>query len=67
MIHEKVSFNNSMRIERLLSALEGEAKNSVESIGCEGMFYATALKSLKQEDGNPVSHLKIRYFWTNLR
>ena len=43
-IHEKVSFNDSMRMEHLLSALEGEAKKSVESIGCEGIFYATALK-----------------------
>ena len=29
-IHEKVSFNDSMRMERVLSALEGEAKKSVE-------------------------------------
>ena len=36
-------------------------KKYVESIGCEGIFYATALKSLKQDFGNPVlaSHLKI--------
>ena len=61
-IHQKVSFNDSMRMQRLLSALEGEAKKSGESIGCEGTFYATALKSLKQDFGNqlPVSHLKIR-------
>ena len=51
-----------MRMERLPSALEGEAKTSVGSIGCEGIFYATALKSLKREFGNPVlvSHLKIK-------
>ena len=61
-IHEKVSFNDSMRMERLLSALEGEAKNSVESNGCEGIFFATALKSLKRDFGNPVlvTHLKIK-------
>ena len=61
-IHENVSFNDSMRMERLLSALEGEAKKSVESIGFEGIFYATALKSLKRDFGNPVlvSHLKIK-------
>ena len=49
-------------MERLVSALEGEAKKSVESIGCEGIFCATALKSLKQDFGNPVlvSHLKIK-------
>ena len=53
-IHEKVSFNDSMRMERLLITLEGEAKKSVESTGCEGIFYATALKSLKRDFGNPV-------------
>ena len=49
-------------IERLLSALEGEAKKSVESIDCEGIFYATALKSSKRDFGNPVlvTHLKIK-------
>ena len=47
-IHEKVPFNNNMRMERLLSDFEDEAKKSVESIGCKGIFYATALKSLKQ-------------------
>ena len=61
-IHKKVSFNDSMRLERLLSALEGEAKKSVESVGCEGIFYATELKSLKRDFGDPlvVSHLKIK-------
>ena len=43
-IHEKVSFNDSMRMERLLRALEVGPKKSVESIGCEGIFYAKALK-----------------------
>ena len=57
-IHEKVSFKDSMRMKRLLSALEGEAK---KICGCEAIFYATALKSLKQDFANPVlaSHLKI--------
>ena len=51
-----------MRMERLLSALEGEAKKSVGSIDYEGIFYATALKSLKRDFGNPVlvSHLRIK-------
>ena len=57
-IHEKVSFKDSMRMKRLLSALKGEAK---KICGCEAIFYATALKSLKQDFANPVlaSHLKI--------
>ena len=45
---------------RLLSVLKGETKRSVESIGRNGIFYATTLKCLKQEFGNPnvVTHLK---------
>ena len=34
-------------MERLLSVLEGEVKMSVESIGVTGIFYATALETLK--------------------
>ena len=49
-------------MQRLLSVPEGEANQSVEAIGHYGMFYATALKSLKRDFGNPVivSPLKIQ-------
>ena len=49
-------------MERLISVFEGEAKRSVESICCIGIFYVTALKSLKRDFGNPVlvSHLEIK-------
>ena len=43
-IHEKVSYNDSMRMEQLLRALEGGPKKSVGSISCEGIFYAKTLK-----------------------
>ena len=46
-----------MRMERLLSVLKGEAKKSVESIGKSGIFYATALKTLKGDFGNAFSFL----------
>ena len=36
-IHFKPSFTDSIRMERLLSVLEGEAKRSVESIGISGI------------------------------
>ena len=51
-----------MRVERLISVLEGEAKISVKSIGCNGVYYTTALKVLKRDFGNPVlvPHLKIK-------
>ena len=50
-------------MQRLLSVLEGEAKRSVEAIGHNGIFYTTALKSLKRDLDNPVivSHLKIQF------
>ena len=40
----KVPFTNSMRMERLLSVLKGEAKKTVEGTGPNGIFYPTALK-----------------------
>ena len=58
----KISFDDNIRIQCLLSVLEGEAKQSVEAIAHNGIFYATALKSLR-DFGHPVivSHLKIQY------
>ena len=61
-VHTKPTFNDTMRMERLISVLRGEVKKEIESIGTNSMFYATALKALKREYGNPllVSHLKIK-------
>ena len=49
-------------MERLLSVLTGEAKKGVECIGTSGIFYATALKSLKRDFGNKtvVTHAKLK-------
>ena len=60
--HTKPTFNDTMRMESLISVLRGEVKKEIESIGTNSMFYATALKALKREYGNPllVSHLKIK-------
>ena len=62
MVHLKTTFNNTIRMERQLSVLKGDAKRSVESIGRNGIFYATTLKCLKLEFGNPnvVTHLKLK-------
>ena len=62
MVHLKTTFNDTIRMERLLSMLRGEAKRSVESIGRNGIFYATTLKCLKREFGNPhvITHLKLK-------
>ena len=62
MVHLKTTLNDTIPMERLLSVLKGEAKRSVESIGRNGIFYATTLKCLKREFGNPkeVTHLKLK-------
>ena len=51
-----------MRHHKVFFDLDDEAKRSVESIGCKGIFYATALKLLKRDFSNPVlvSYLKIK-------
>ena len=45
----------------ILSTLDGEAKRTVDAIGCNKIFYATALKTLKRDFGNPltVAHNKL--------
>ena len=56
------SFDNNLKMDRLLSVLDGDAKRSIQSIGSSGIFYATALKALKRDYGNPiiVSHLRVK-------
>ena len=43
------NYDDNMRWEYLLSVLESETKRPLESIGCVGLFYATALKALKRD------------------
>ena len=49
-------------MEHLLSALDGEAKHTLTSIGRSGIFYAAALKTLKRNFGNfqLVTFLKLK-------
>ena len=46
----------------LLSVLDGEAKKAIEAVGTCGLFYPSALKTLKGEFGNTllVSHLRLK-------
>ena len=62
MIHNKASFNDSLRLDHLMNSLDGEAKKSVKTVGTNGYFYATALKVLKRDFGIPlvVLHLKLK-------
>ena len=52
-------------MERLLSVLEGEVKSSVASIGISDIFYATTLKTLKRDFGNPIAiaHLQMKHLF----
>ena len=61
-VHLKKSFSDSMRMERLLSVLKVEAENSIINIGKKRLFYASVLKSLKRDFGDPlvVTYLKLK-------
>ena len=61
-VHDKRSFTDDIRMERLLSVLDRETKRTVIPIGRNGFFYATAMKTLKSNFGNPmvVSFLKLK-------
>ena len=47
---------------RLFSMLDGEAKRVIAAIGSDCIFYATALKTLKKDFGDPLllAYLKIK-------
>ena len=51
----KRTFSDSLRMERLLNALDGDAKPMAPAIGRNSLFYAKALKALKKEFGNPYA------------
>ena len=61
-VYMKRTFSDSVRMERLLSVLDGDAKRVVSAIGRNGLFYAAALKALIKEFGIPyaVSFLKLK-------
>ena len=61
-VYMKRTFSDSLRMEHLLSVLDGDAKRVVSATGRNGLFYAIALKALKREFGNlyVVSFLKLK-------
>ena len=56
------SSDNNLKMDHLLSVLDGDAKRSIQSVGSSGIFYATTLKALKCDYGNPIikSHLHVK-------
>ena len=61
-VHQKSSFDDNLSMLRLTGVLDGEAKRVMAAIDSNGIFYATALKTLKKNFGDPllVAHLKIK-------
>ena len=51
-IHLKRTFDDNNRVIILLRVLDGEAKHFVEAVGCNKLFYATVLKTLKKDFDN---------------
>ena len=49
---QKQTFDDNIRMIRLLSKLNGEAKRTVDATGCNKKIYATTLKTLKRDFGN---------------
>ena len=52
-----LGFSDSVRMDRLLSVLDGEAKRAESAIGQDGLFYASALKLIKWN--------LVTYLWSN--
>ena len=59
-VYDKRSFTDDIPIERFLSVLDRETKRTVISIGRNGLFYATAMKTLKSNFGNPMVQLFLK-------
>ena len=57
-----MSFSDSVRMNRLLSVSDGEAKRTVSAVWWDGFFWASVLKLLNREFANPltVSYLTLK-------
>ena len=52
-IHNKVHLTDDTRMIQLKMHLAGEAERAISGLGCKGVMYATALKTLKEQFGQP--------------
>ena len=53
-VHSRMTFSDNIRMTRLISLLDGDARRAIQSIGSSGLFYVSALKTLKRDFGNPL-------------
>ena len=51
-VDSKYLFGDIMRMTYLISAIDGEAKKTIEVVGTSGLYYANTLKTIKYEFGN---------------
>ena len=61
-VHSKMTFLDNIRMTRLISSLDGDVKKAIQSSGSRGLFYASALLTLKRDFGDPllVATLRIK-------
>ena len=52
-VHDKPHLTDSMRMVQLKMHLEKEAERAISGLGCNGVMYATALKMIKEQFGQP--------------
>ena len=68
-VHSKMLFSDNIPMARLISLLDGDAKRATQSIGLSDLFYASALKILKRDFGNPllVATLRMKRLFDKLK
>ncbi|KAK3744933.1 hypothetical protein QZH41_007784 [Actinostola sp. cb2023] len=52
-IHDKAHLTDDMRMIQLKMHITGDAERSISGLGSKGIMYATALKTLKEQFGQP--------------
>ena len=61
-VYKKRRFNDSIRMERLISVLDGEAKRVLTSVGQSVILYGSTLDTLKRDFDKLilVSYMKLK-------
>ena len=53
LIHDKPHLSDDMRIAQLKMHVTGKAERTISGLGSQGKMYATALKTIKKQFGQP--------------
>ena len=49
-----MTFSENIRMTRLISLFNGDAKRAIQSIRLSSLFYASGLKTIKRDFGDPL-------------